>query len=63
MTLVNYSAMAGAVGGGGLGDVGIRYGYQRFDPQIMLITVVILVVLVQIIQSAGERLVARMDRR
>lgn len=63
VTLVNYSAMAGAVGGGGLGDVGIRYGYQRFDPQIMLITVVLLVILVQIIQSAGERLVARVDRR
>ncbi len=63
VTLVNYSAMAGAIGGGGLGDVGIRYGYQRFDPQIMLITVVMLVVLVQIIQSAGERLVARVDHR
>ncbi len=63
VTLVNYSAMAGAIGGGGLGDVGIRYGYQRFDGQIMLITVVILVVLVQIIQSAGERLVAYVDHR
>ncbi len=57
VTLVNYSAMAGAIGGGGLGDVGIRYGYQRFDPTVMLVTVVILVVLVQLIQSAGERLV------
>ena len=63
VTLVNYSAMAGAIGGGGLGDVGIRYGYQRFDGQIMLITVVILVVLVQVIQSAGERLVAYVDNR
>ena len=57
VTLVNYSAMAGAVGGGGLGDVGIRYGYQRFDLAIMLITVAILVVLVQLLQSAGDRLV------
>ena len=57
------TAMAGAIGGGGLGDVGIRYGYQRFDPQIMLITVVMLVVLVQLIQSAGERLVAYVDHR
>ncbi|GAA3551216.1 methionine ABC transporter permease [Zobellella aerophila] len=63
VTLVNYSAMAGAIGGGGLGDVGIRYGYQRFDPQIMLITVVMLVVLVQIIQSIGERLVTHVDHR
>ena len=61
--LVNYSAMAGAIGGGGLGDVGIRYGYQRFDPAIMLITVAILVVLVQLIQSVGERLVKRVDHR
>ena len=63
VTLVNYSAMAGAIGGGGLGDVGIRYGYQRFDPTVMLVTVVILVVLVQLIQSAGERLVNKCDHR
>lgn len=63
VTLVNYSAMAGAVGAGGLGDVGIRYGYQRFDLQIMLITVALLIVLVQIIQSAGDRLVAYVDHR
>ncbi|MFS1164268.1 ABC transporter permease subunit, partial [Aeromonas salmonicida] len=63
VTLVNYSAMAGAIGGGGLGDVGIRYGYQRFDPTVMLATVVILVLLVQIIQSAGERLVNTCDHR
>lgn len=55
--------MAGAIGGGGLGDVGIRYGYQRFDPAIMLITVAILVILVQLIQSIGERLVKRVDHR
>ena len=63
VALVNYSAMAGAIGGGGLGDVGIRYGYQRFDPAIMLINVAILVILVQLIQSIGERLVKRVDHR
>ncbi len=63
VALVNYSAMAGAIGGGGLGDVGIRYGYQRFDPLVMLVTVVILVVLVQLIQSVGEHLVRRVDHR
>ena len=61
--LVNYWAMAGAIGGGGLGDVGIRYGYQRFDPAIMLVTVVILVLLVQLIQGLGDRLVKRVVHR
>ncbi|GAD30648.1 methionine ABC transporter permease [Photobacterium leiognathi] len=63
VTLVSYSAMAGTVGGGGLGDVGIRYGYQRFDGTVMAITVVILIVLVQIIQSVGDYLVKRVDHR
>lgn len=63
VTLVGYSAMAGTVGGGGLGDVGIRYGYQRFDGTVMMITVVILVLLVQIIQSVGDYLVKRVDHR
>jgi len=63
VTLVSYSAMAGTVGGGGLGDVGIRYGYQRFDGTVMLITVVMLVILVQIIQSTGDYLVKRSDHR
>ncbi|WP_435237505.1 methionine ABC transporter permease [Psychromonas sp. PT13] len=63
VTLVGYSAMAGTVGGGGLGDVGIRYGYQRFDGTVMMITVVILVILVQIIQSLGDHLVKRVDHR
>ncbi|MEE3269156.1 MAG: methionine ABC transporter permease [Pseudomonadota bacterium] len=63
VTLVSYSAMAGAVGGGGLGDLGIRYGYNRFNPTIMLITVVILVVLVQGFQSLGEYLVRKSDRK
>ena len=63
VTLVSYSAMAGAVCGGGLGDLGIRYGYNRFNPTIMLITVVILVVLVQGFQSLGDYLVRKSDRK
>lgn len=63
VTLVGYSAMAGTVGGGGLGDVGIRYGYQRFDGTVMMITVVILVILVQMIQSLGDHLVKHVDHR
>jgi len=59
VTLVNYSAMAGAVGGGGLGDLAIRYGYQRFDAMIMLTTVIILVVIVQLIQQCGDYLSRR----
>ncbi|MFZ4076760.1 MAG: methionine ABC transporter permease [Legionellaceae bacterium] len=57
ITLVNYSAMAGTVGGGGLGDLAIRYGYQRFNINIMLMTVVILVLIVQAIQWLGDRCV------
>lgn len=63
VTLVSYSAMAGAVGGGGLGDVGIRYGYQRFDGTVMLITIVMLVAFVQFIQSIGDALVRRVNHR
>ncbi|HYF98261.1 MAG TPA: methionine ABC transporter permease [Coxiellaceae bacterium] len=54
ITLVGYSAMAGAVGGGGLGDVAIRYGYQRFEGNVMLVTVLILVLMVQLIQISGN---------
>lgn len=63
VTMVSYSAMAGAIGGGGLGDLGIRYGYQRFDPTVMLITVVILIAVVQLIQSGGEFLQRRFIRK
>ncbi|HEX8362915.1 MAG TPA: methionine ABC transporter permease [Longimicrobium sp.] len=63
ITLVGYSAMAGAVGGGGLGDVAIRYGYQRFRPDVMVLTVVVLVAMVQAIQWSGESLARRLDRR
>ena len=56
-------AMVGAVGGEGLGDLGIRYGYQRFMPDVMLAVVVILIVLVQLVQSIGEWIAARFDKR
>jgi len=63
VSLIGYSAMVGAVGGGGLGDLGIRYGYQRFMPEVMLAVVVVLIVLVQLVQSAGDALARRFDRR
>lgn len=63
VTLVSYSAMAGTVGGGGLGDVAIRYGFHRYDLTIMAVTVVMLIVLVQIIQSVGDNLVKKVDHR
>ena len=53
---VGYTAMAGTIGGGGLGDVAIRFGYQRFEPMVMLVTVFILIVLVQLLQWSGDRL-------
>lgn len=63
VNLVGYSAMAGAVGGGGLGDLGIRYGYQRFQPEVMIAVVLVLILLVQGVQSAGDRLARQLDRR
>ena len=63
VTLVSYSAMAGTVGGGGLGDVAIRYGFHRYDITVMAVTVVMLIVLVQIIQSVGDAMVRRVDHR
>jgi D-methionine transport system permease protein len=63
ITLIGYSAMAGAIGGGGLGDLAIRYGYQRFRPDITLSTVVVLVLMVQALQFAGDRLARYFDRR
>ncbi|PZE22340.1 methionine ABC transporter permease [Paenibacillus xerothermodurans] len=63
VTLVSYTAMSGLVGGGGLGDLAIRYGYQRFETEVMIITVILLVVLVQILQMIGDRLVQRFSRR
>ncbi|MFT3828153.1 MAG: methionine ABC transporter permease [Opitutaceae bacterium] len=63
VSLVGYSAVAGVVGGGGLGDLGIRYGYQRFDAGVMLAVVALLVALVQLIQFAGDRLGRAADHR
>ena len=63
IALVGESAMAGAIGGGGLGDLAIRYGYQRFRPDIMIATVVILIVLVQFVQFVGNALAARLNKR
>jgi len=63
VSLIGYSAMVGAVGGGGLGDLGIRYGYQRFLPEVMAAVVIVLIVLVQLVQSLGERLAKRVNKR
>jgi len=62
-TILGYSAMAGVVGGGGLGDIAIRYGYYRYQGDIMIVTVILLVVLVQILQMIGTRLSKKLDRR
>jgi D-methionine transport system permease protein len=63
IALVSFTAMAGAVGAGGLGDLAIRYGYQRFQNDVMFVTVVLLLVLVQILQTVGDRLVAHFSHR
>nr|WP_207537742.1 methionine ABC transporter permease [Sabulicella rubraurantiaca] len=63
VSLVGFSAMAGAVGGGGLGDLGIRFGYQRFMPEVMLTVVLVLILFVQGLQSLGDWLVRRLSRR
>ncbi|MFN3987889.1 MAG: methionine ABC transporter permease [Rhodocyclaceae bacterium] len=63
ITLVSYTAMAGVVGAGGLGDLAIRFGYQRFQTDVMIVTVVLLLVLVQILQSIGDRLVVHFSRK
>lgn len=63
VSLISYSAMAGAVGGGGLGDLAIRYGYQRFQPDVMIATVIILIILVQGIQSLGDWIARAIDHR
>lgn len=62
-TILGYSAMAGCVGGGGLGDIAIRYGYYRYETGIMIVTVILLIILVQIFQTIGMRIAARLDRR
>jgi D-methionine transport system permease protein len=63
VSLLGFSAMVGAVGGGGLGDLGIRYGYQRFMPEVMAIVVAILVILVQSVQTFGDALARRLNKR
>nr|WP_314410476.1 methionine ABC transporter permease [Pseudomonas kuykendallii] len=63
ITLVSYTAMAGVVGAGGLGDLAIRFGYQRFQTDVMVVTVILLLVLVQVLQSIGDRLVVHFSRK
>ena len=63
ITLVSYAAMSGVIGGGGLGDLAIRFGYQRFQTDVMIVTVVLLLVLVQILQMIGDRLVVHFSRK
>lgn len=63
ITILGYSAMAGAIGGGGLGSIAIRYGLHRFQPAIMWITVVVLVILVQLMQEIGIKIATKLDNR
>ena len=63
IVLIGESAMAGAVGGGGLGDLAIRYGYQRFNPEVMLATGIVLIVLVQVIQFLGNMLAKKLNKK
>jgi D-methionine transport system permease protein len=62
VALISYSAMAGTIGGGGLGDVAIRYGYQRFETTLMVVTVVVLIAIVQLVQTAGDVVARRLAR-
>ena len=63
ITLVSYTAMSGLIGGGGLGDLAVRYGYQRYQPDVMAVTVILLLVLVQVLQTAGDKLVVHFSRK
>ncbi len=63
ITLVSYTAMAGVVGGGGLGDLAIRYGYQRYQTEVMIVAVVVLILLVQLLQMLGDWLVRKISRK
>lgn len=63
IVLVDYTAMSGAIGGGGIGDLAIRYGYQRFQTEVMIVTVLLLIVLVQLLQTTGNRLVSHFSRK
>ncbi|MDH1055905.1 methionine ABC transporter permease [Aquipseudomonas alcaligenes] len=63
ITLVSYTAMSGLIGGGGLGDLAVRYGYQRYQPDVMAVTVILLLILVQVLQMVGDRLVIDFSRK
>ena len=63
ITIVGYSAMAGVVGGGGLGDIAIRYGYYRYDTGVMLVTLVFIVAIVQLLQGMGNLAARKIDHR
>ena len=63
ITLVSYTAMSGLIGGGGLGDLAVRYGYQRYQPDVMAVTVILLLILVQALQMVGDRLVIHFSRK
>lgn len=63
INIIGYSAMAGAIGGGGLGDLAIRYGYQRFETDVLIATVIVLVIVVEIIQGLGSYLAKKVDKR
>jgi len=63
VTLVSYTAMSGMVGGGGLGDLAIRYGYQRYEKEIMIVSVIFMIILVQVLQMLGDRLVTYFTRK
>ena len=63
ITLVSYTAMSGLIGGGGLGDLAVRYGYQRYQPDVMAVTVILLLILVQVLQMVGDRLVVHFSRK
>jgi len=63
VTMINSSAIAGAIGAGGLGDIAYRYGYQRFDMQIMLAVILVLIILVMLVQATGDALAQQLDKR
>ena len=63
ITLIGYSAMAGVVGGGGLGDIAVRYGYYRYQKDLMVLTIALLLVIVQVVQSVGNLLSRKVDRK
>jgi len=63
VTMINSSAIAGAIGAGGLGDIAYRYGYQRFDMQVMLAVILVLIVLVMLVQVTGDNIAKQLDKR